>query len=171
MISFTMDQLNGWIGHFLWPFMRLTGLILVAPVFSHGAVPNLVKIGLAFLLTVAIAPAIGNIPHIDINSWEALLVAAQQTAIGLAMGFVMQIIFTAVEIGGEFIGLQMGLSFAQIFDPGTGANTAVLSRLMNVVAMLIFLALNGHLLMLAGLVLTGIMAQRKLSDDIPTAAV
>jgi len=152
MISFTMDQLNGWIGQFLWPFMRLTGLILVAPVFSHGAVPNLVKIGLAFLLTIAVAPAIGNIPHIDINSWEALLVAVEQTVIGLAMGFVMQIIFTAVETGGEFIGLQMGLSFAQIFDPANGANTAVLSQFLSIITTMLFLVFDGHLLILSALV-------------------
>ncbi|MGN6579825.1 MAG: flagellar biosynthetic protein FliR [Bordetella sp.] len=152
MISFTMDQLNGWIGQFLWPFMRLTGLILVAPIFSHRAVPNLFKIGLAFLLTVAIAPAISHIPHIDINSWEALLVVAEQTVIGLAMGFVMQIIFTAVETGGEFIGLQMGLSFAQIFDPANGANTAVLSQFLSIITIMLFLAFDGHLLILSALV-------------------
>lgn len=152
MISFTMDQLNSWIGHFLWPFMRMAGLVLVAPVFSHASVPNLVKIGLIFLLTVAVAPAIGPIPNIDINSWEALLVVGEQTAIGLAMGFVMQIVLAAVEVGGEFIGLQMGLSFAQIFDPANGANTAVLSQFLSIITTMLFLAFDGHLLMLSVLV-------------------
>ena len=57
-------------------------------------------------------------------------------------------------MAGEFIGLKMGLAFASFFDPATGANTAVLSRLTNLVAMLLFLAVNGHLLMLDGLVRT-----------------
>ncbi len=152
MISFTSDQLNGWVGHFLWPFMRLLGLFLVAPVFSHASVPNMVKIGLAFLLTVAIAPAIGHIPTIDLNSWDALLVAVEQTVIGLAMGFVMQVILAAVEVGGEFIGLQMGLSFAQIFDPANGASTAVLSQFLSIVTTMLFLAFDGHLLLLSALV-------------------
>src|SRR3546814_17883444 len=61
-------------------------------------------------------------------------------------------LFAAVQTAGEFIGLQMGLSFASFFDPATGANTAVLSRIMNIVAMLLFLALNGHLMMLGGII-------------------
>jgi flagellar biosynthetic protein FliR len=64
----------------------------------------------------------------------------------------MRIVFAAVQTAGEFIGLQMGLSFASFFDPATGANTAVLARLMNMIAMLLFIALNGHLLMLAGFI-------------------
>lgn len=152
MISFTSDQLNSWIGHFLWPFMRLLGLIAAAPVFSQTAVPTLTKIGLCAILTVAVAPAIGHIPDIDINSWEALLVIGQQTLIGLAMGFAMQIVFAAVETGGEFVGLQMGLSFAQIFDPMQGATTAVLPQFLNIVTLMLFLAFDGHLLLLSALV-------------------
>jgi flagellar biosynthetic protein FliR len=64
----------------------------------------------------------------------------------------MRVVFAAVQTAGEFIGLQMGLSFASFFDPATGANTAVLSRLMNMIAMLLFIAFNGHLLMLAGFI-------------------
>src|SRR3546814_9913039 len=70
----------------------------------------------------------------------------------MALGLVMRIVFAAVQTAGEFIGLQMGLSFASFFDPATGANTAVLSRIMNIVAMLLFLALNGHLMMLGGII-------------------
>src|SRR5690606_23572295 len=74
--------------------------------------------------------------------------------IGIAMGLMMRIAFAAVQTAGEFIGLQMGLSFASFFDPATGANTAVLSRIMNGVAMLLFLALDGHLILIRNLVNT-----------------
>ena len=83
--------------------------------------------------------------------------------IGIAMGFSMRLVFAAAQTAGEFVGLQMGLSFASFFDPSTGANTAVLSRLFNIVAMLTFLALDGHLLVLAALV--------RSFDTLPVAAI
>jgi len=52
------------------------------------------------------------------------------------------------------MGLQMGLSFASFFDPSTGSNTAVLARLLNTITLLLFIAMNGHLLMIGGLVRT-----------------
>jgi flagellar biosynthetic protein FliR len=152
MISFTLDQLNTWIGQFLWPFVRVAALLGASPLFSESGIPTLVKIGLAFTLTVLISPGLGPMPAVPLNSYDALWLVGQQLLIGLAMGTVMRLVFAAVQTAGEFIGLQMGLSFASLFDPITGANTAVVARLINIMAMLIFLVLDGHLLLLAALV-------------------
>src|SRR5690606_7312648 len=100
------------------------------------------------------APMIGPMPDVPTASFAGLLIAAQQVLIGIALGLTMRLVFAAALMAGEFVGLQMGLAFASFFDPATGANTAVLSRLLNIVAMLIFLAVNGHLLMLNGLLRT-----------------
>ncbi|HEY0294244.1 MAG TPA: flagellar biosynthetic protein FliR [Bordetella sp.] len=151
MITFTMDQLNGWIGQFLWPFVRVLGLIIASPIFSESGIPTLVKIGLSFMLTLAIAPAAGPMPAIDLNSYEAIMVVMQQTVIGLAMGLVMRVVFAAVQTGGEFISLQMGLSFASFFDPMQGATTSVLPQFLNIIATMLFLSFDGHLLLLAAL--------------------
>lgn len=151
MISFTMDQLNGWIGQFLWPFVRVLALLGASPLFAESNIPTLVKIGLGFMLTVAIAPSLGPMPAVPLNSYDALWIVLQQVLIGLSMGLVMRIVFAAVQTAGEFVGLQMSLSFASFFDPSTGANTAVLSRMFNIIAVLVFLTLDGHLLMLAAL--------------------
>ncbi len=152
MISVTLEQLNGWIGQFLWPFVRILALVGSAPVFSESTVPVKVKVGLAFILAVAVGPSLDPVPSISPGSYAGLWMIGQQVIIGLAMGFTMRIVFAAVQTAGEFVGLQMGLSFASFFDPSSGANTAVLSRLFNIVAMLTFLALDGHLLILAALV-------------------
>src|SRR5690625_5809846 len=82
------------------------------------------------------------------NHYEILFLVLTQTLIGLLMGLTMRIIFSAVQTAGEFIGLQMGLSFASFFDPATGSNTAVLARFLNVVAMLVFISVDGHLFLL-----------------------
>jgi flagellar biosynthetic protein FliR len=154
MISFEIDQLYGWINSFLWPFFRIAGLLGTAPLLGESSIPVRLKVGFAALVSVAIAPALGPLPQVPTGSFAGLWIAIQQVLIGTAMGLVMRIVFAAVQTAGEFIGLQMGLSFASFFDPSTGANTAVLARIMNIVAMLVFLALNGHLVMLGGLVHT-----------------
>lgn len=154
MISVDIDQLYTWINAFLWPFFRILALLLTAPLLSESAIPSQVKIGFAAIVTIAIAPALGPMPDLPTASYAGLWIAVQQVLVGLALGLTMRVVFAAVQTAGEFIGLQMGLSFASFFDPATGANTAVLARIMNVVAMLLFLAVNGHLLMLGGFMRT-----------------
>jgi flagellar biosynthetic protein FliR len=154
MITFTLDQWYGWIDTFLWPFARLLALIGVAPLFGESAAPATVKIGLAAVLAVAIAPSLPALPTVAPGSLAGLWILAQQIFIGISVGFCMRVCFAAVQTAGDFVGLQMGLSLATIFDPTTQANTEVLARLFNILAMLVFLSVNGHLLMLGMLVKT-----------------
>ncbi|MEI2417611.1 flagellar biosynthetic protein FliR [Orrella sp. JC864] len=152
MVSVTLEQLYGWMAQFLWPFVRMLALMGSAPVFGESSVPARAKVGLAAVLTVAVAPAVGPLPDVSPGSLDGLWIVAQQVLIGVAMGLAMRMAFAAAQSAGELVGLQMGLSFASFFDPATGANTAVLARLMNILAVLVFLAVDGHLLMLAALV-------------------
>lgn len=154
MISVDIDQLYQWMNGFLWPFFRIAGLISTAPILSESSIPKRLKVGLAVLCTLVAAPLLGPMPDVPTSSFAGLLIAAQQVIIGIALGLTMRMVFTAALMAGEFIGLQMGLAFASFFDPATGANTAVLSRIINLVMMLLFLAVNGHLLMLNGLLHT-----------------
>lgn len=154
MISVDINQLYGWLNAFLWPFIRILALLGTAPLLGDGSIPTRVKVGFAAIIAIGIAPTLDPMPDLPTGSFAALWLAVQQVLIGIAMGLVMRIVFAAVQTAGEFIGLQMGLSFASFFDPATGANTAVLARFMNNMALLLFLALNGHLIMLAGLIRT-----------------
>ncbi|HLT99121.1 MAG TPA: flagellar biosynthetic protein FliR [Burkholderiaceae bacterium] len=154
MISVTIDQLYAWINAFIWPFIRIAAMVGSAPLLSESAIPARVKVGLSVMLTLIVAPSLGPMPSLATSSWAALWIMGQQILIGLALGLTMRIIFAAVQTAGEFIGLQMGLSFASFFDPSTGSNTAVLARILNTVTLLVFIALNGHLLMIGGLLRT-----------------
>lgn len=154
MISVTIDQLYAWINAFIWPFIRIAAMVGSAPLLSESAIPARVKVGLSVMLTLIVAPSLGPMPSLATASWAALWIMGQQILIGLALGLTMRIIFAAVQTAGEFIGLQMGLSFASFFDPSTGSNTAVLARILNTVTLLVFIALNGHLLMIGGLLRT-----------------
>jgi flagellar biosynthetic protein FliR len=152
MISFTSEQLNVWLGAFLWPFIRIMALISTAPIFDQPNVPNTVKIGLAAILTVIISPLLGTLPAVNVGSAAGILIIAQQILIGASMGLVMQVVFAAVEGAGEFAGLQMGLGFAQLITPtAVGGETLVLANLLNVFCTLVFLAIDGHLRLISAL--------------------
>jgi flagellar biosynthetic protein FliR len=154
MLSFTQDQLYAWMTQFLWPFMRIIALVGTAPLLGETPIPAQAKIGLAVVLTFALAPTLAPMPAIAPGSLEGIMLGAQQVFIGIALGFTMKLVFIAAQTAGEFVGLQMGLSFASFFDRLSGANTAVLSSIFNAIAMLLFLALDGHLLMIQAVVHT-----------------
>ncbi|MVW78179.1 flagellar biosynthetic protein FliR [Bordetella sp. 02P26C-1] len=151
MIEFNLDQLYGWIGAFIWPFFRIAAFVGTAPVVGDSAVPVYVKVALAAILSFALAPLTGDIPVIPLGSLAAIGVMVEQILIGMALGLVLRFVFGAVIMAGELIGLQMGLSFASFFDPASGGNTSVMARLLNALAILVFIAVNGHLVMLSGL--------------------
>ncbi len=152
MITFTSIQLNAWMALFFFPFFRILALITSAPVLGARGVPMRVKIGLAFVVTVIVAPTLDNIPRVDPGSAMGLLILAQQVVIGLAMGLVMRIVLNAVEMAGSIIGLQMGLGFATFFDPQNSAQTPVMGSFLGVLMLLMFLAMNGHILMIEAVV-------------------
>ena len=151
VFSVTSDQLSVWMVAFLWPFVRMLALICTAPLFSEKSVPRSVKVGLAVLLAIVIAPTLGALPAVPLVSAAGLWILIQQILIGAAMGFSMKMVFAMVQAAGDYVGLQMGLSFAAFYDPTSGGQTMVLARLLNVIAMLIFLAVDGHLVLIATL--------------------
>lgn len=152
MISLTDAQLNAWLISFIWPLTRILGLIMVSPAFGHRSVPGRVKIGLGVFIALIIAPTLPPMPDVGLGSWHGLFILVQQLLIGIAIGFTMRIAFAAVEAAGEIIGLQMGLGFASFFDPQSAGQTLVLGRFFNLLAVLIFLAVNAHLLLIGILV-------------------
>ena len=152
MISLTDAQLNAWLIHFIWPLTRILGLLMVAPIFGHRAVPGRVKIGLGIFIALIVAPTLPPMPDVALGSWHGLHILVQQMLIGVAIGFVMRVVFAAVEAAGEIVGLQMGLGFATFFDPQSAGQTLVLARFFNMLAALVFLAVNAHLLLIGVLV-------------------
>ncbi|MEI9611437.1 flagellar biosynthetic protein FliR [Atlantibacter hermannii] len=151
MLHVTSDQWLHWLSLYFWPLLRVLALISTAPIFGERVISKRVKIGLAFMITWIVAPSIPA-SDVPIFSVAGFWVALQQILIGIALGFTMQFAFAAVRTAGEIIGLQMGLSFATFFDPGSKLNMPVLARFMDMLAMLLFLSLNGHLWMISMLV-------------------
>ena len=148
MISVTSMQLEAWIAAFIFPLARILALVASAPVIGNRQVPARVKIGLGLLITFLIAPTLNIPPDIEPSSGAGLFIMLQQILLGLAMGFSMRLIFTAVEMAGDIMGMQMGLGFASFYDPVNATNTQIVAQFLGIIAVLLFLSLNGHLYML-----------------------
>ena len=138
------DQINSWIAQGLWPMFRIAGLFSVMPVLGGGEVPVRARVGLAALVTLILLPTIGDVPAVDPLSATSLLITAQQVLIGVAMGFVVLMVFNAVTLAGESIAITMGLGFALMTDPQNGVQVPTVSQFYMIMATLLFLALNGH---------------------------
>ncbi len=151
MISFSSAELNTWIASFLWPLTRILGLIVAAPLFGNVNVPASLKLGLGVLLALIIAPSVPSVPAMDPMSLAGLLILVQQLLIGTAMGFAIQIVFTGIEMAGEITGLTMGFGFATFFDPQTNGRSSAISQFLSLLAIMLFLATNLHLVMLSAL--------------------
>lgn len=148
MLTVTFAQLETWISLFFWPFCRFSGLFISAPILSHTSIPNRVKLGVALMLSILVGPLLPPMPDVPLFSWASFGVVVEQLLIGVTIGLVMQIIFAAIQAAGEYIGLQMGLAFASFFSPDSGANTMILSRFFYVFATLLFVSIDGHLILI-----------------------
>ena len=151
MISLTTAELNAWIVAFFFPLARVLALLVAAPPFNNPAVTVRVKLLLGLAITIAIAPTLQQIPVAEPASGMGLLILAQQIVIGFAMGFSMRLVFSAVDMAGMMISNQMGLGFATAYDPQSASQTPVISEFLGVLALLIFMAINGHLMVIATL--------------------
>jgi len=128
--------------------LRIAGLLMVAPVFGARMVSPRIRLALAIGVTVVLVPSLPTVPSATVLSLAGFLISLQEVVIGLSMGFVVQMIFDALVIGGQTVAMSMGLGFAMLIDPQRGVSVPVLSQFLIVLGLLIFLALDGHLMML-----------------------
>jgi len=152
MISFSSTELMGWAGLYLWPFLRVLSLFMAAPIFSDKAIPMRVKVGLGVAIAIIVAPTLPVQQQVSLDSAAVFPLIIQQIMIGLALGFVVRLTMAGIEMAGELIGLQMGLSFAGFFDPSSRSQGTAIGSWLGVISMLMFLGINGHLLLIHSLV-------------------
>lgn len=148
MISVTEAQLMAWLSPVFWPFVRVLAVFTAAPIFSMRAFPVRARVLLALLVALGVQASLPPQPVIGLGDPQALGVLLQQVGIGLSIGFAIRVVFSAVELAGEIIGFQMGLSFASFFDPATGGQASAVARFYGYMASLLFVAMNGHLMVL-----------------------
>lgn len=146
---FTSAQITAWLGDFLWPLMRVAMMFAVSPVFGGRLVPKRVRLLLALLVTWVLIPVIPPAPAVDPLSAAGVMITLQQLLIGLVLGFMLQMVFSALVLGGHVIAMGMGLGFASMVDPQNGVQVPVIGQYYVTLATLLFLVLDGHLLLIS----------------------
>jgi len=136
--------LGDMLGTSVWPFFRIAGVVMVAPVLGARLVPVRARIALSAATTVVLAPLIPVTPPFELSLASGFVVL-QEILIGVAIGFCLQMIFDALIVAGQTIAMSMGLGFATMVDPQRGISVPVVSQFFVILGLLIFLALGGHL--------------------------
>ncbi len=149
MLGFGAAELDLLLATYLYPFFRILMLVSSAPLLSHRSVPRRVRIGLAVLVTILVAPTLPTAGLVSPFSAEGVLLILQQVLVGAALGFAMQVAFAAVGLAGDMVGLQMGLSFAAFIDPVNSEQSPIVGSFLTMTLLLVFTAINGHLLLIA----------------------
>ncbi|MBX2861261.1 MAG: flagellar biosynthetic protein FliR [Vampirovibrio sp.] len=136
---------------FLMILIRISGVMISAPLFSNRSVPALTRIWMAMAFAFILFPFHGR-PDFGVPTdlIQFTVMAAQEFGIGLAMGFCANLLFAGVQMAGEYIGVQMGISISSVLDPVNGTNVPVLSQLFYYFAILLFLTLNVHHVLIVG---------------------
>jgi len=151
VLSFSDADIARWLGEFFWPFLRTLGLFASGPLFNSAAIPVRVKVALAFIIALLIAPTIRQSAPLTL-SWPTVVLTVEQLLVGLAIGFAMQLTLATMAFAGDFIGIQMGFGFAGLFDVQNRFQVPVMSDFFGLVGLILFVALNGHLMLLGVLV-------------------
>lgn len=152
MVNFSEAQLMGWLTPILWPFLRALALFSALPVLGTRTVPMRVRVALAAFIAFAAQPSLPVQPLVALDSPLAVMLVVQQVLIGVALGFAVRVVFSAIEFAGEVIGLQMGLNFAAFFDPLSAGTVTATSRFFGTLVAWLFIVMNGHLLIIGALI-------------------
>lgn len=152
MATFNLQELIHTVSYYIWPLTRLSGFALTLPIISSAVTPTKVRLILIVFLTVIVGSLHPEWPSLLSFQAVGVLGLCQEFFIGLLMGFIIQLVFQAFVLGGQVIAMQTGLGFATLVDPTTKSSVPLLSQLYLMLITLVFLLLNGHLLMLEYLI-------------------
>jgi flagellar biosynthetic protein FliR len=139
------NALTAWISAFMLAFARIGAMLSVAPVFGSGLTPVRIRLVLGLLLTWIVQPFVQGAPTVEPFGLAGVIVLAQQVLIGLAMGLVLQIGFSALTVGGQVMANSMGLGFASVVDPQNGVQVPLLGEFYWLLGALLFFGFGGHL--------------------------
>lgn len=143
-MNFSSVELTSLLGIYFWPFVRIAAMIMAVPILGTRMIPARIKIMIALGLTVAVAPLIPKAPAVEILSLNGFMLILVQMLIGVAMGFILNLVFAAFVLCGQIIGMTMGLGFASMNDPITGVVVPTVGQFYTIFVTLAFFSLNGH---------------------------
>lgn len=148
MLDFTEEQVLRMLALFVWPLLRIGAMFISVPVFSGQAVPARIRLMLAIAMTGVVMPLLPPPPPFELLTYRGVMIAIHQVFIGILTGFFLRLVFAAVVFGGQAVAYSMGLGFASMVDPQTGVQVPVVAQFYMMMTTLLFLAMDGHLLLI-----------------------
>ena len=127
----------------------MAGVIFFNPIFGRSSIPVIVKIGLSLGIAFNVAYGLTDVFVTDYTVIDLLVAVLREFAVGLSLGFILQLFLSVFHIGGELIDLQMGFSMAQMYDPTTNSQISITGNFTTIMYTLLFFITNSHLSLLA----------------------
>jgi flagellar biosynthetic protein FliR len=145
MLQLTDAQIATWVASFILPLFRIAAVLMTMPIIGTKMVPGRIRLYLALAITVVVVPGLSPMPEVNPLSLSGLLLIAEQILIGAVFGLSLQLFFQIFVVAGQVVAIQMGMAFASMVDPVNGVNVAVVSQFLSMLVTLLFLSMNGHL--------------------------
>jgi len=144
-LSVQMPQLQ----FFLFIFLRVGAIFMFLPIFSSRAIPVLFKMGFALAVAFILYPLLASdLRPVFATVPEFGLAIACELMVGILIGLAVRLLFTGFQMAGQMAGYQMGMAIANVIDPATSAQVPILATFYNIVAILVFLSINAHIILL-----------------------
>jgi flagellar biosynthetic protein FliR len=157
-------------GQVFMAFMRVSGFVFAAPVLGSPIIPRIIKVWYSLLIAMIMVPMMSA--HAELPSFDTVgffVLAGREVMLGILMGMICSLFIHGIEFGGHLVGLQMGFAASTLFDPLSKNQAAVVGRFQAMLALILFLILNGHHSMLQGLALSYKVVPPSLSGFGPRA--
>ena len=151
MLTFHLDPTD--FGVFFAILLRLSIIVFMLPVFNSNQVPNNLKACMAVAFTGMLYPSLRPTLHpLSFEPMNLIMSITGEVVFGIIFSLSMLLVFSAYQLAGELISFEMGFGFAQAADPQSGAHATLISIWFQILATLVFLSLNGHHIILRGIV-------------------
>lgn len=148
MLNVTSPELMALLGKIWWPFFRIAAALWLMPFFGDTRITPVIRILFALTIAIIIAPVVPAMPVSDPFSMTSMIFALEQILFGLVFGLSLTMLFSMMQLVGEMLSMQMGLSMAVMNNPAGGGSSHLISHLLTIFATLLFLGFNGHLIAL-----------------------
>jgi len=137
---------------FFLTVIRISGIIFTAPVFGSEIISARIKLFLSILLGILIFPFVTLVDLSKANNLLIILIIIKELLIGIATGLIARFIFVGVQFGGQIIGTQMGFGIVNVLDPQNNSSISLVAQFQNIIMILFFLSIDGHLYIIQAIV-------------------
>jgi len=145
-LGYWLDQFH----IFLLILLRVSALLIVAPIFGHRLFLARAKVGLAVMVSMVVFPLVDGF-DVPEGFFPYAVMMAGEVILGLVLGYVVLLLFIGIQFAGQLAGLQMGFGIVNVIDPQSHDQISIIGQFLNILAILMVLTLDGHHIILNGL--------------------